>query len=145
MPLADINPVLDEMLTQMKAAEPSIKTAEIFGGQFTGLEAGKLGFKSPAVFVAPLGGPPSNHPDPKTIEIDWRFIAYVVAKGDRGNYNHSREALNIAQAMAKLIKNNRWVDADVRKAELSRIELLYTNNGIAIWSIQWNQPLKLAC
>ena len=145
MPLADINTLLNTMIADIKADQPTLKTVEIYGGQFNGPNAKKFGFKTPAVFIAPLGGPPSNHPDPKAVEIDWRFTAFIVAKGDRGNNNHSTEALTLTQGLAALVKNNRWNTQDVRKAELTRMEWVDSLDSATIWAIQWTQPLYLAC
>jgi len=146
MPHADINPVIDKILLDIQANEPTLKTVEIFAGQFTLSDAEKYGFKTPAFFLAPLGGPDDDHPHSVVIDIDWSFVGFIVAKGDRGTPQHSSDALTLAQSLSKFIKNNQWGFApDVKRAKKLKAELISSHKGVTIWALRWQQNLKIAC
>ena len=145
MPLANLETLTNQILADIQADQVSLKTVEMYGGQLDFTDTQRVNFKAPAVFVYSDGGTPSEQKKKKVIDINWRFVAYIVCGSDKGS-THSKEASDIAQSLMKLIKNNQWgLAPDVKRAVINRVQNAGSLNKLTIWSIDWSQALKLAC
>ncbi len=131
----------------ISAAIPSLAQCEPYAGQFAGDAGGRVAIHAPAVLVAILGCKPLSDPGTGQFDVSCRMAAYVLARF--ANDRNKREAgcVDLAEAVAVLIHQNNWGLAGVGCARINQLQgmtnITADKAGFSIWSVTWDQDIRL--
>lgn len=138
--------IVDELKTKLASA---VKTVEGHGGRFDAKELMRVSAKAPAVFVAAmlLSEITRRHSE-TTATISW--AVFVVAKDQPNNVTRDVVALTIAEAIGKIVPDNRWgldgqcegTPTSIRAQNMFSAEI--DAKGVAMWGLSWQQKMVIA-
>jgi len=131
----------------IKVAIPSLAQCEPYAGQFSGDAGSRVAIHAPAVLVAMLGCKPLSDPGTGQFDATCRMAAYVLAR--YANDRNKREAgcVDLAEAVATLIHLNNWSLPGVGCARINQMQgmtnVTADKAGFSIWSVTWDQDIRL--
>jgi hypothetical protein len=119
-------------------------------GKFTEQELGRILKKKKAVRISLEGFPQMVVTGDGIRKVEAQFMAFVICSDVKGQDRH-KSALDIIQALAKLIVFARWEKPEtftaVKASDIAVLNLysgdLDGGKGIAWWSISWTQGISI--
>lgn len=140
----ELTTVCDAIVAYFKAQVPGLGQCKLYEGEFSG-EA-RVAINPPSLFLACLGGVPEDV-GTEQVELNCRFVAYLVAEHAGERASRQRNVLALTQAVCLLTKNNQWGLKQVSPARLTRVENGTTGQvqgrALALWVVTWEQRLRL--
>lgn len=122
---------------------PDLKTVQVYNDQL--VDPTKTSFNMPAAFVHMVGGSPTDHPNPKVVEMTMRFVVLIVTRPEHSTPGHSLKGMSYAQRASSLLHKSRLVSSKyIRPAEVVDFSHLGGNSKLVTYSIQFDQPVIIS-
>lgn len=134
-----------QVVAQIHAYLPELKTCTTHPGKMTLEELKKVGTRAPAVHVAMLDipGRPAHTQD---TESALTMVAYVTTR-DTPRLPSEQAALNLVEALVNFIPGRQFHVAALPTQRVSARNLYSTKAGqasVSLWGITWRQELRFA-
>ena len=140
----DIQLTRDAIVSAIKTALPALYTCEAHGGRFDFKELSRWSKQAPAVLVAAVSVPSIADGPTRIAQVRW--VAYLVTR-DTPQATRDVAALDFAEALLRLVRNNTWALDNTQKPERLAAENLYSGqldrSGMALWAVSWQQGVSL--
>ena len=140
----DIQLARDAIVSAIKTALPALYTCEAHGGRFDFKELSRWSKQAPAVLVAAVSVPSIADGPTRIAQVRW--VAYLVTR-DTPQATRDVAALDFAEALLRLGRNNTWALDNTQKPERLAAENLYSGqldrSGMALWAVSWQQGVGL--
>ncbi len=139
------------VLDGIHAAMPELKEVAAHPGRFDLGELKRIAMRAPAVRMAILGGPRIAEQSDERLRVDLACALFVITR-DAPGLSRDEAALNITEALIRLISLNQWqITPDAGFGLMLprevQTENLYSGEvdkrGVALWGIHWRQELIL--
>jgi len=132
----------------IKTDIPSLSQCEIYGGQFTGQPGSRVAIHAPAVLVTMLGCKPVSDPGIEgQMDVQCRLAAYVLAQNNRSRDAREGACIDLVESVSLLIYNNNFALPMVGMASLVQMQGMTNaaadDAGFALWSVTWDQEIRL--
>jgi len=146
--MATLTELQQAAVDAIHAAIPSLLQCESYGGQFAGEHGNRIAIHAPAALIATLGCKQLSDPGVDgQMDVQARFAAYVVAKYANDRNKREGGCIDLAEAVALTIHNNNFSLPGVGAAKVQQMQgmtnIAADKAGFSIWSVSWDQAIRL--